>query len=297
MQTVPSRPQFLGIGAQKAGTTWLWAQLQRHPNVWMPPRKEVHYFDRNFPTPNYLGEPRLLRRIFGRETHHRAWREMMQADFRQSWKAKDLKALRWYSRFYFGALDDDWYRALFPKDEHLMCGEITPAYSILAEEDVAHIARLLPELKIILLLRNPIDRAWSQIRFDWTRGARADITNLEEIKAFIDSPKQSLRSSYLRMLEIWGRHFPPERFLVGFYDDITTQPAHLLERVTQFLGLESAPATPQDLGRKVHASREAPMPPEIRAYLIEKYAPDLRLLEERFGAPVSEWLASAQAAK
>lgn len=263
----------------------------------MPPRKEVHYFDRYFPEPNYLGEPSLTRRIFGRETHHRAWREMMRADLRQSWKAKDLKALRWHARFYFGALDDDWYRSLFASDEHLVCGEITPAYSILREEDVAHIARLLPDLKIILLLRNPIDRAWSQIRFDWTRRARADITDVDDIKAFIDSPKQSLRSNYLRMLELWGRYFPPERFLIGFYEEITTQPSHLLERVTRFLGLDSAQLMKQDLERKVHVSREAPMPSAIRAYLTEKYAPDLAALEQRFGTPVSGWLASAQAEK
>ena len=38
-------PDFLGIGAQKAGTTWLGRNLQAHPEVWMPRVKEVHYFD------------------------------------------------------------------------------------------------------------------------------------------------------------------------------------------------------------------------------------------------------------
>jgi hypothetical protein len=38
-------PDFLGIGAQKAGTTWLGRNLQAHPEVWMPRMKEVHYFE------------------------------------------------------------------------------------------------------------------------------------------------------------------------------------------------------------------------------------------------------------
>ncbi len=219
---------------------------------------------------------------------------MMRADLRQSWKARDLHALRWYTRFYFGTVDDEWYRALFPTADHLVCGEITPAYSILGEKEVAHIARLFPDLKIILLLRNPIDRAWSQIRFDWTRGARADITNIEEIKAFIDSPKQALRSSYLRMLALWEAHFPPERFFVGFYEDIVERPTELLERVTRFLGIDSISATTQDLERKVHVSRKGPMPPEIREYLNRKYEADLAALEERFGAPVSKWRTTAK---
>jgi hypothetical protein len=39
-------PNFLGIGAQKSGTTWLHDNLARHPQVWLPPVKEIHYFDR-----------------------------------------------------------------------------------------------------------------------------------------------------------------------------------------------------------------------------------------------------------
>ncbi len=294
MQNAQSAPHFLGIGAQKAGTTWLWEQLKRHPDVWMPPRKEMHYFDRHFPAPNYLAEPSVRRRLLGREAQHRAWREMMRADFRESWRRRDARALRWYARFYFGAMDDRWYRSLFPADGKRVSGEITPAYSILGADDVAHIARLLPELKVILLLRNPIDRAWSQIRFDWTRGARADLDNLDDIKVFIDSPKQALRSSYTRMLAAWGAHFPPDRFFIGFYDDVAAQPALLLERIMRFLGLDPARSEARNLERKVHASREAPMPPEIRAYLRQKYEPELIALAQRFGEPVSRWLADAQ---
>ena len=38
-------PDFICIGAQKAGTTWLYWQLAAHPDFWMPPRKEIHYFN------------------------------------------------------------------------------------------------------------------------------------------------------------------------------------------------------------------------------------------------------------
>ena len=39
-------PDFFCIGAQKGGTRWLYDQLQLHPDFWMPPVKELHYFDR-----------------------------------------------------------------------------------------------------------------------------------------------------------------------------------------------------------------------------------------------------------
>ena len=44
-------PDFLGIGAQKAGTTWLAANLRRHPDVFIPERKELHFFDNKWDRP------------------------------------------------------------------------------------------------------------------------------------------------------------------------------------------------------------------------------------------------------
>ena len=49
-------PDFLVIGGQKCGTTWLQDNLEQHPQIWLPPTKEVHYFDR--------GNPPLLKRLF-----------------------------------------------------------------------------------------------------------------------------------------------------------------------------------------------------------------------------------------
>jgi hypothetical protein len=43
------RPHFLGIGAQKAGTTWVFENLRLHPEIFMPPPKEIHFFDREYP--------------------------------------------------------------------------------------------------------------------------------------------------------------------------------------------------------------------------------------------------------
>jgi hypothetical protein len=40
------RPDFLCVGAQKGGTSWLYQQLESHPDFWMPPVKELHYFDK-----------------------------------------------------------------------------------------------------------------------------------------------------------------------------------------------------------------------------------------------------------
>ena len=64
-------PDFLGIGARKAGTTWLHHNLRQHPQIWMPPQRELHYFDHR---PPWLGK-----RLFGRSTHLRHARENLRA--------------------------------------------------------------------------------------------------------------------------------------------------------------------------------------------------------------------------
>ena len=73
--TFSPSPDFLGIGAPRAGTTWLWTVLRQHPQIWMPPRKELHYFDRaeKYPTASHLQHERLLTRLFRLDRSSRKW--------------------------------------------------------------------------------------------------------------------------------------------------------------------------------------------------------------------------------
>jgi hypothetical protein len=287
----PPGPHFLGIGAQKAGTTWLWTQLKRHPQVWMPPRKELHYFSRHVMAPGggILAEPNIFRRLTGKARANVLWRRLVSNDLRRSIRERNWDEFRWLIRFFFKTPTDQWYESLFSNRGDLLTGEITPSYSMLTNEEVAHIAQRWPELRIILMLRDPIERAWSQVRFDWTRGAREKMDDIEDMKAFIDSPLATLRSDYVRMLDNWGRHFRAEQIFIGYYEDIQQQPAALLERVHQFLGVEPQPLQEEMLAQRVNQSREAEMPGEIRTYLIQKYGAQLAELSKRLGGPAVKW--------
>ena len=69
-----SYPDFLGIGAQKAGTTWLSHNLQLHPEVWMPPVKELHYFDEKI-----RRRTNLVSRLRGTEPEELRWRRQARS--------------------------------------------------------------------------------------------------------------------------------------------------------------------------------------------------------------------------
>ena len=72
-------PDFLGIGAARTGSTWLYHNLIIQSGIWLPPNKELHYFDRNikYPSPSFLHDSSFWKRLIGREAHNRQFRQIM----------------------------------------------------------------------------------------------------------------------------------------------------------------------------------------------------------------------------
>src|SRR5438552_5633502 len=127
--------------------------LRAHPRIWMPPLKELHYFDRSlrYPSANLLTADGIFERLFGRAPHNREFRQNCRAQLGCAIRLRNWPLLQWYIRYYFGARDDQWYLSLFLEGNGRLRGEITPAYAMLDKHDVAHVQRLLPKLKIIFL--------------------------------------------------------------------------------------------------------------------------------------------------
>src|SRR2546421_8253693 len=132
-----ARPDFMCVGAQKSGTSWLYQQLCSHPDFWMPPIKELHYFD-------------LLSRTKMADPQPRDERDACFFE-----KIKDLRARP--------HIDLENYARLFESKGQLLSGDMTPAYSMLNDEIVDPIIDYFPNLKVIFLVRDPVERAWSQL--------------------------------------------------------------------------------------------------------------------------------------
>lgn len=232
----PHLPRFLGIGAQKSGTTWLHAQLACHPDLFLPAEKELHYFDWNFHRP--LG----------------------------------------------------WYANAFSEAGERLPGEITPGYAILDPERIEFVASVLPGLRVIYLMRDPIERAWSQVVMNSIELDGEDPTTID-VDTWIDrlsEPRVIRRSDHLAVVDAWSRWIPSDRMLLGFFEEIANSPQDLLGRVHDFLGVASHPGTGVD--GVVRRGVGTPMPPEVKEVLVERYTPDLRRLAERFGGVCEGWL-------
>jgi hypothetical protein len=288
---------FLGIGAQKAATSWLWSSLRKHPDIWLPPCKELHYFDRStqYPSPSHLATAHFSQRIFSSEPNNKQFRKLLLKDLTAGILKLDSERCKWIPRYYFTTYSDEWYLSLFDPGKDKITGEITPSYSILNLEDVQSIKELLPDLKIIFLMRNPIDRAWSQIRFAWTKRDFKTKPNIDQARKFIESPGQTLRSDYLRTLKIWKNCFPENNIFIGFYDDVIKNPGKLLNDIFKFLNARQIEdVTERSKTYKVNVSRKLAMPKEINIYLANKYLPQLQELSKSIGGHTTVWLQQAK---
>jgi hypothetical protein len=258
LATSPLRPlpDWLIIGAQKSGTTFLYHTLVRQPGIRPALTKEAHYFD-----------------------HH------------------PDRTLMWYRSNFPVRLPGD--AADRVSGRRILTGEATPYYMChpLVPERVA---RVLPEVKLIAVLRNPVERAYSHFQHERAKG-RETLSFREAIERegdrlrgqedrMVEDPSYNaynhqrfsylLRGLYAQYLELWLKHFPRSALLVIGAEDMYENPAATVEEAATFLGFQSSPP---DSGAKLNARRYATMDGEARAFLVDYFKPHNERLFELLG--------------
>lgn len=183
--------------------------------------------------------------------------------------------------------------------DRLAC-DFTPAYATLGENEVADIVRVMPHLKVIFILRDPVTRSVSGAVHELGQAGVARPTEVE-LRRACETPSNVLRTDYLGTLERWRRHLPESRLLVLFHDDIARDPAGVIARTCGFLGIgpprsrpyeDASVDTPRNAGRATVAWPELA---RVKAELSARWLPMLLELERQFGEPVRQWRLAAEA--
>ncbi len=159
---------------------------------------------------------------------------------------------------------------------YAVVGEITPSYASLSAKDFAFIRELLEphfDLRIVLLLRDPVERAYSASRhFRRVNRGRFDVVlrenNNDLFERLFDTPYVWERADYPRIFSNLEAVFSRSEIHVEFYERLFTEAA--VERLCDFLGIEPIPA---DFGKIVNAS---PRPNELDPALAAEARADLR---------------------
>jgi len=295
-------PDFLVIGAARAGTTALHAYLRQHPEIFMPAHKEPNFFAFEGQALNCAGPG---------------------ADYINN-SVVDLAA----------------YQALFADaPAGATCGEASPLY-LYSDTAPERIKSHTPDAKMIVILRNPVEQAYSHFMYATKQCIEneanfGDALNMESER--LEQGWQPLfgYSSFPRYGEQLARYlelFPREQLLIRRYEDYQRDPDGLLRDIYEFVGVD--PAFSPDMSGKLNAggvpknqaiqdflmksnpvtkavglvvpkntrlkirdwlakkNMDAPdvMPPEDRAVLIERLSDDIAALEQLLDWDLSDWL-------
>ncbi len=236
---------ILGIGSQRAGSTFLAKLLSQHSAIAFHPLKELHYFDTLFG----IREERILKE-FSRNQLTREINKLCRSqknDFMDStWK--------WYIKSNFDLLVTPvaqlHYSDLFSEVKHdriKYVGESTPEYMLLEENQVAQMKDTIGDASVILVCRNPIKRIISSFRLLLEYGQSKQTKRDRELDEFfleliankntnIWTIKQIQYNQYEQSIERYSKFF--ENILVLAYDDIVENPKNILEKLSDFLKLD-----------------------------------------------------------
>ena len=219
------------------------------------------------------------------------------------------KELRFFDNNFQRGLS--WYRGQFPFSirkyyaEHIrkrafITGEASPNY-LFYPNVPKRVAEIFPQAKLIILLRNPVDRAYSHYRHTVARGREKlsfeDATACEEERTRGDAEKMVTdenyysynydhysylaRGVYVDQLQRWFRWFPGEQFLIHRSEDLYTNPVTIFKQTMEFLNLpDLEPPKEYEVYNKAQYTPSSKMDPKLRKRLVEYFEPhNLRLYE------------------
>jgi len=275
-----SKPDFLCIGTQKSGTTWLYENLAKHHQVWSPPIKEFHYFNRVCMNDQLLGDWELPIPKAG----DMYW---------QSAKRLSIKELRWLHRYYYLGLKKDWYQDLFSEEfkQGKICGDITPGYCTLEERGVEYAKKVIgKDTPVIFIIRNPVDRAWSAAKMIF-RYHNLDLSeqNHGKIIELLNSPKITLCSEYSRIIPLWAKHF--SNFHILTYDEIKDAPHTFLSKISTLLNIENKWSEESIKAVVWGDAKKTPRSENINQHLLAQYDSELSKIGNLVDSPyVEQWL-------
>ena len=234
----------------------------------MPPVKELHYFDQ------------LSRVQRSNPPHCRDKRDLRFWENLRKLSAKPY-------------IDFENYGRLFESKGWLLSGDISPNYSTLSSTLIRQIVGYFPNLKVIFLARDPVQRFWSHLSMEvhYRQIEPFDATNINEIHRNLLRRGMRLRSYQSTVVARWKRHVHPDQFRVYFFDDLQRSPTELRRSIFHFLGAD--PDNPTDQPRASYNSwdgmKKLPLTSQVRSHVAKFFKKELKTCATRLGGPAKEW--------
>lgn len=276
-------PHFICIGAQKAGTDWIYDQFAAHRDFWMPPIKEITFFDSGFRSSKRRLAERKLSWMTVRHARDEA-NYLHEIDF----LLRMLHARARPASFDFSA-----YFRLFEGRPGLS-GDCTPEYALLGRKMVKAIYEQMPQTRFTFTVRDPIDRLWSQAlmheRLNRTQGLRP-VDRFEDFQAFAQRDGVQQRSLQSQTIRRWREiDAGAGRFATFQFDALRDDAEAFRRKLAEHLRADpDGFAQPAAHNRKAAQPGKKPLPDAWRAWLAPQFVKEYRRLEALLGEHAVGW--------
>jgi hypothetical protein len=220
-------PNFLVIGAAKCGTTSIYHYLKQHRDVYMSPIKEPNHFSKDIHPEEFSPEYKIHEKAKNLDVY--------------KYVRGDMKEDQWGA--YVQSEED--YKLLFKfAGGKKRIGEISNSY-LYSEVAAKNIKSTLPGVKLIAILRNPADRAYSHYLAN-IRDGRAILPFRKELEADMAKPQKGWGKSHLYLelgmysdqIKRYKALFTPDQLKILVFDDLKANTPKVVKDVFEFLDLD-----------------------------------------------------------
>ena len=214
----------------------------------------------------------------------------------------ELKEVDFFFLYRMRCHDLKWYEGLFGSRDRgevkPVRGEISPGYARLKAWQVNRIAELLPNLRIILTLRHPIERVWSQTLYDFGRLQGRDVRKVRSIEFLhqLERARSRLSSDYYRTIKIWTKAFGRPSLHISLFDQLRDDPESYIDGVLKHIGASTPWTVPSEfVQKKIWATKslvkhEREIPELVQWYIADQLLEPTERLNELLEGRVSSWV-------
>lgn len=239
----------------------------------MPPLKELNYFDHMSRSRHPDRAARSNLRL--RDERDRRFLEAMENLCTQQ------------------HIDLDRYAQLFAPKGALLSGDISPAYCIVPEEIIAQIVNRFPDLKVIFIARDPVERVWSDLSMAVRSGGiqSFDANDGDDVLRQLLHPDIVTRSFQSAIVARWQRHVSPEQLRVYFFDDLQSDPAEVRRSIIQFLGAdpEKSKGGTKAAQKINETKKKLPLTETVRSEVAQFFEQELKTCARKLGGSAKKW--------
>jgi hypothetical protein len=198
--------------------------------------------------------------------------------------------------------DLDWYQNHFAPAAHTspkpIRGEISPLYARLKGWQVKRIASLLPQARIVLTLRHPIERVWSQAVYEFGHRSHRDVRKVRAVEFLrqVERQRSRLSSDYCRTIKVWSDAFGSDALHIGLFDQLRDDPQTYINGVLKHIGAFTPWSLPTEfVQKKVWATKalvkhDRKIPDLVRWYIADRMFQPTERLNELLKGRVSHWV-------